>query len=56
MGKDLVVGGGGVKKVHPITHDEAGPSPVVGGLSLQHGLAVPQGTLQLVHCLLYLAL
>lgn len=56
LGQNLVVRIGGVKEVHPIPHDQAGPCLLVGGLPLQHSLTVAQSALHFVHCLLYLTL
>ena len=56
LGQNLVVGVGGVEKVHPIPHDQAGPCLLVGGLPFQYSLTVAQGTLHLVHCLLHFTL
>lgn len=41
----------GVKQVHPIAHDQAGPCLLVGRLPLCHGLTVAQRTLHLVNSL-----
>ena len=51
-----MVGVGGVKEVHSIPHDEAGPCLLVRGLSLQDSLTVAQSALHFVYCLLHLTL
>ena len=56
LSQNLVVGIGGVKEVHPIPHDQAGPCLLVRGLPLQHSLTVAQSALHFVHCLLHLTL
>ena len=56
LSKDLMVGVGGVKKVHSIPHDQAGPRLLVRGLPLQHSLTVAQSALHFVYRLLHLTL